>query len=319
MSRVEVTPFADEHLAAAGELLAARHHRHRESEPLLPERFADRAAAGAEVETLWRADDTPGAVAVRDGRIVGFMVGIRKDDEVWGPNVWVDPAGHAVEEAELVRDLYAALAERWVAAGRKAHYAVAPASDAHLLDAWYRLGFGQQHAFAIRELPEETSWPEGTREMRREDIEGVMELAPLLADHQELSPVFSPVLEHDDEDTLRRELEADLLNERVGSLVAEQGGRIVGNFLVVPVELSSMHGSVTRREGSSFLGFAITDPAVRGSGAGLKLTAAAFAWARERGYDTMTIDWRVTNLLSSRFWTARGFRPTFIRLHRLIA
>jgi hypothetical protein len=80
-----------------------------------------------------------------------------------------------------------------------------------------------------------------------------------------------------------------------------------------------MHGSVTRRDGSSFLGFAVTDPAVRGTGAGLKLTQASFAWAREQGYDTMTIDWRVTNLLSSRFWSARGFRPTFFRLHRLVA
>ena len=33
----------------------------------------------------------------------------------------------------------------------------------------------------------------------------------------------------------------------------------------------------------------------------------------------MVTDWRATNLLSSRFWTARGFRPTFLRLHRLIA
>jgi hypothetical protein len=29
-------------------------------------------------------------------------------------------------------------------------------------------------------------------------------------------------------------------------------------------------------------------------------------------------DWRVTNLLSSRFWAARGFRPTFVRLHRAV-
>ncbi len=317
MSRLRIEPFADDHLDAAGELLAARHRRHREAEPLLPERFEEPIAARAEVEALWRTDDTPGVVAIRDGQAVGYLVGIRKDDS-WGANVWVDPAGHAAEEPEEIRDLYAAAAAEWVAAGRKAHYAVVPATDAAALDAWYRVGFGHQHAFAIRELPEETAWPEGTREMRREDFDELVRLAPMLSEHQALAPVFSAWREQESEEELRKELEEDLVNDAVGSLVCEQDGRIVGNFFVVPVERSGMHTGITRRDGSSFLGFAVTDPAVRGSGAGLKLTDASFAWARERGYDTMTIDWRVTNLLSSRFWTARGFRPTFFRLHRLI-
>jgi hypothetical protein len=32
----------------------------------------------------------------------------------------------------------------------------------------------------------------------------------------------------------------------------------------------------------------------------------------------MVTDWRVTSLLSSRFWPQRGFRASFLRLHRLI-
>ncbi len=43
------------------------------------------------------------------------------------------------------------------------------------------------------------------------------------------------------------------------------------------------------------------------------------AWAGAHGYEAMVTDRRVTKLLSSRFWPARGFRPTFPRLHRLIA
>ena len=39
-------------------------------------------------------------------------------------------------------------------------------------------------------------------------------------------------------------------------------------------------------------------------------------WAHEHGYPTMTTDWRMTNMLASRFWPKRGFRPTFVRLHR---
>ena len=72
---------------------------------------------------------------------------------MWGPNVWVELSGHASAEPEAVRDLYALAAAQWVDEGRTAHYAVAPATDPALIDAWFRLGFGQQHVHAIREAP----------------------------------------------------------------------------------------------------------------------------------------------------------------------
>ena len=66
------------------------------------------------------------------------------------------------------------------------------------------------------------------------------------------------------------------------------------------------------------LAFAVTRPDRRGAGAGLTLTEAALAWARDRGYGTIVTDWRETNLLASRFWPHRGWRRTFLRLHRSI-
>jgi hypothetical protein len=51
---------------------------------------------------------------------------------------------------------------------------------------------------------------------------------------------------------------------------------------------------------------------------GVALADAAFAWAHQRGYTTMVTDWRVANLLSSRFWPRRGFRTSFVRLYRSI-
>src|SRR5919202_4815833 len=144
MSRLELRPFADVHFDAAGELLAERHRRHRAAETLLPARFEDAAAARAEVEAAWRSEGAAGAVALRDGRVVGYLVGAPRDDAVWGANEWVEAAGHAVDEAEDLRDLYAAVAERWVEGGRSRHYVVVPAVDGALVDAWFRLGFGQQ-------------------------------------------------------------------------------------------------------------------------------------------------------------------------------
>ena len=314
-----IEPFTDDHLDAAGELLAARHARHRRAEPLLPERYEDAAAARSEVEALWRADDTPGTVALRDGRVVGFLVG-RGKEALWGENVWVDPAGHAAEHPEDVRDLYAAAAERWVAEGRNAHYVMAPATDGELVDAWFRLSFGQQHAHGIRELPDEVSWPDGVRMAEDRDLDELVRLGPLLSRHQVLAPVFSRLPLDDDEAALRAEIEEDLAAQPTSAtLVVERNGRIVGGFFLCPLEQSSMHAGLARPEHMSFLGWAATDPEARGGGAGLALMEGAFAWAREQGYEAMVTDWRVTNLLASRFWTGRGFRPTFLRLHRLVA
>src|SRR6476646_5198740 len=67
---VEIVPVADEHLDEAASLLAARHTRHRETEPLLPERYEDPAAALEELEAAWRATGASGSAALRGSRLV---------------------------------------------------------------------------------------------------------------------------------------------------------------------------------------------------------------------------------------------------------
>jgi ribosomal protein S18 acetylase RimI-like enzyme len=317
VSRPEVRPFADEHLAAAAELLAARHRHARAAAPMLSPRYERRGAARAELEAAWRVEGAAGAVALRGGRLLAYLVGAPGDEAAWGPNVWVGPAGHASEEAEVVRDLYALAAERWVDAGRTRHYALVPAGDASLLDAWARLCFGQQHAHAAREVPA-TPWPQGVRHADERDVDAVAALFPVLVRHQARAPVFSGKSPPEDVDELRAEAREDIAAGDVAILVAEAGGRVVGVAEVVPVERSSAHSGLARPDDACLLSFAATSPDVRGSGAGLALTDAALAWAHDGGYRTIVTDWRVTNLLASRFWPARGFRPTFVRMYRSI-
>ena len=310
MSGLEIQPWSEEHLDGAAALLEQRHSRHREAEPLLEDGYDYRA----EIQAL---DGATGAVTLREGRVVGYLLGIRKDDTRWGANIWVEAQGHAVEEPEDIRDLYSVAAERWVEEGRTRQYVLAPASERALLDAWNRLSFGTQHAHGIREVPQ-TPWPDGVRLATEEDIDALVDLSPLLVDHQAKAPVFGIGLPRESEDEIRSSLLEDLPNPKIGDLVAEQNGSIVGAYQLAAVELSSSHASLARPEGAVLLAWAATKPEVRGTGAGVALMDASLAWAHEQGYTTMVTDWRETNLLSSRFWPRRGFRRSFVRLYRSI-
>jgi GNAT superfamily N-acetyltransferase len=303
-----IREFMDADVDAAAALLEQRHARHRDREPLLPDAVDPRR----EVAELWTRESVSGAFAAG-----GYVLGWSKPDDRWGPNVWVEAAGYAANDAELIRDLYAFAATSWLDQRLKAHYVVAPTGDQAQIDAWFRLGFGAQHAYGIREIPE-VEWPPSVRRATPDDVERMVALARRLQDHQALSPVFSGVPPQSD-DEVRADILDDIASDRSVNLVVEAAGRIVGNFFVCPAELSSMHSGLARPAGAALLAFAVTDPDVRGTGVGIELTNACFAWAREHGYETMVTDWRVTNLLSSRFWPKRGFRTSFLRLHRLIA
>jgi ribosomal protein S18 acetylase RimI-like enzyme len=315
--RLDIQRFSDEHIDGAATLLEQRHARHVEAEPLLAREVDYRA----EIDALLAREGASGVVALRQGHPVGYLIGARRDDEWWGPNIWVEAAGHAVEEPEDVRDLYAAVAGDWVDQGRARHYALVPAHDAELVDAWFRVGFGGQHAHGIQEVPprSEVTVPAGL-EIRKPNVVEVEELIDVdlaLPDHQARAPVFSTRPLPSREESRKEWLET-LAGDEEHILVGYLDGRPVACWAFVPLERSGEHTGLTRAQKAAFLGFASTLPEARGSGIGVALTDAGFAWAAEQGYSVMVTDWRETNLLASRFWPRRGFRRTFLRLYRSI-
>jgi ribosomal protein S18 acetylase RimI-like enzyme len=320
MAVLEVLPFSDEHVAGAGRLLAARHARQRQAEPLLAPAFEDATRAAEEVAAVWALPDASGSAALRDEELVGYLIGAPREVDVWGENVWVPEAGHAVEEAEDARDLYALAAARWYEEGRRRHYVLAPASDSRLVEAWFRLGFGQQQAHGVREVAEgSVDLPEGfvIREPRAADVEALLSVDLALPAHQRGSPVFSeqPL---PTEDAIREEWHSTLAGNEEKILIGFKNGQPVACWSVVAAELSYHYKGLMRPEQASYLAFASTVPEARGSGIGVALTQASLAAAAKDGYAAMVTDWRVTNLLASRFWPKRGFRTAFLRLARSI-
>ncbi len=317
-----IVPFVPDHLDGAARLLAERHRLHRAVEPGLDPRYEDPAAARGEIHEVLGVDGASGVAAVSGDVLVGFLIG-RPRDASWGANMWVEPAGHAVAQPELVRDLYAVAAERWVANGLTSHYAMVPATDPALVDAWFRLGFGHQHVHAIREAPDAAGTsdaPTGLtlRLARRADLDALAKLDVALPAHQARSPVFSRLPLPTVEDA-RAEYEADFDDPRFTTFVVERDGEVIASAIACPLEVSSTHKNLSHSPGAGFLGFASVAPEARGGGAGRLLGEAVLHWARDTGRAWVVTDWRMTNLLASRAWPRLGFRPTFYRLHRAIA
>lgn len=305
MPELEVVPFADEHLEAAAGLLAARHTRHREAEPLLPADVDFRA----EVEREWRQEGASGVFAGN-----AYVIAA---PQTFPTMSWmrVGVAGQAIEgDRERMRDLYAAASQRWVEDGHTKHAVFVPAYDADLVDAWFRLSFGASAALALRETGSEESFDGGV-EIRRGTKDDIGEMARLdveMSAAMQPAPSFSEMPLQPVEE-VEAEWRDDPDQDAFEMFVAEREGRIVGHIVLYrrPPDLRVAPNGID-------LAAASTEPQARGTGVGRALTAHVLRWAREHGYPVMTTDWRMTNLWASRFWPKRGFRVAFLRLYRSI-
>lgn len=295
MPRLEIHPLSELRDEAA-QLLTERFAQQRAVEPLLPE-----------VDNLEPYVPDEGHVATRGGEAVAYLAGAVDGDMArW------QFAGHAAREPEALRDLFAVQAAEL---GVSRFMLSVPASAPELIDVWFRLAFGCQAFWAVKEVApvEPVAFAGSIRPSTPRDMDAVVDLDLELLEHQARTPSFSdyPVPTRDQV----REEEAGMWDDPLQDLfVAEQDGRVVG-FLVM---YRRPEGDLRVPAGNIDLAFAATRPDVRGGGAGLALTAHAFNWAHEQGFRSMTTDWRSVNLLSSRFWPRRGFRPQYLRLYRAV-
>jgi GNAT superfamily N-acetyltransferase len=320
---LSVRAFEPGDLDAAADLLADRHRRHRQSEPLLNPAYEAVPAARAEIEKLLAVDGASAWAAVRGDALAGYLVGVGKSPDLWGPNAWIESAGHAAADRWVVRELYAAASAAWMAEGRNNHHVLVPATDAALVDAWFGLDFGQQQLHAVREVPPASFGVVPRSELvirrpTRDDIPAMAELELVLPRHSQFAPLFSPVPIQPVAE-IEQELDEDFDNPKYTNFVAEYQGKVVGSATACDLSVSGSNNSLIRPATAGFLGYAAVLPEARGVGAGKALGETVLAWARDAGYPVIATDWRSTNLQADRSWRGLGFRPTFRRLHRFVA
>jgi GNAT superfamily N-acetyltransferase len=306
----EIRPVEPRDRDALAALLERRHAAHRAAEPLV----AGVDAGAAVDDVLGRAELCAPMVALHAGEPVAYLAGEVRENRFWGRHAWVDRAAQAARDHEALRDLYAAAAPAWIDAGARLHLAVVPATPEGM-SPWYRLAFSQMQVIGIRAAGAGIVDPPAGVTVRlagREELEGVARSqGRLIWDAQVGSPVFTGLEPPEWDEELAAWVDA--FGGRDTLWVAERDGELLGHVYLYPAgtELGEPADAV-------MLSTAAVLPGARGGGIGVALATRAIAWAREAGYGAVVADWRVTNLGASRFWPARGFRPAFHRMSRMI-
>ena len=323
--RLAIVPFTDAHLDEAAALLAARHRADREREPELPASDEDVEVMRSAVRSAMEGAETSGVVALRGGRMAGYLLGsIVLPAPTSGMALFARPrtariayAGHAVapeDGGETYRELYAALAARWLTAGCFAHAIELPASDQAARAAWFSLGFGQEMVRGLRDtgpLPEARARAE-IRQAGSEDINTVIELVRANLRYHAGPPVFAPYLPETEPEQRRHQQE--LLADRAQPhWLAYRDRTAVAILTFVPPR-----PGIATPARTVHLQHGYTVSEERGSGVASALLDHAMGWARDAGYERCTVNWMAANLLGARFWQRSGFRPISYMLSRQV-
>ena len=254
--------------------------------------------------------DKSGAQALREGGRVAHLVGTLGEAPSRGKHAWVGLDDHSLaagESPELLADVYAAAGAPWVEGGYLTHIVEVPA-EGPLPLLFFALGFGQEqvHASAPVRVEGPSSIPGAAiRRARPADIELLLDVVGAIGEHQVGPPVWSGLPAPERED-LRADWVEFLEDETAVILLAERDGTALGYAAFYPAD----------EPGVAHLPVAATRPDARGAGLGAALVEHALHEAQLAGFETVQLDWRSTNLLASRFWPQRGFRPTHLRLRR---
>lgn len=327
--RLTTVPFdRSRHIEPAASLLAERHGRDREREPRLPAAYEVPAACVKEIEHAFDTAGAEGAVALSGSEAVGFAI---MTPVLIPPThflasflpargVGINYGSHAAlagMEHDVYRELYAALAERFVSLGFFDHGVNLPARDAAARDALSTLGFGQHMAMAIRGAgPAERPAADGVdlHLAGSEDAAVVYALSEELTLHHARSPIFNPYIR--ESDPAHHDMVRSLLEDATANAhwVAYEGGRAIGmNTFMQPAFLSPM---TVPDEKTVYLFQGIVTGDARAGGVGTALLSRGAEWAREQGYEHIALHFATPNLSGARFWQTSGFEPVELGLRR---
>ena len=307
---LEIVPLRDKHLEDAAALVTASYRALRGHASSLPSRYENVSSILPRLRDL--AGQAPGVVAMRDGRLVGFLLGrvlaeFRGKRSVYSPE-WAN-AARAEDSREIYREMYAHLSAPWVGDGCFTHVVTLLAHDRQAIDAWHWLGFGLAAVDAIRDLIPVQGAMADVEICRAglEDIEEAVMLDQALHRHLAAAPIFL-IDEHGSE------FYAQWLADSGNALwLAYRGGQAVACMGLEPASPEACY--IIRDEKTISITSAFTRESERNKGLGAALLNHSLAWARSVGYERCAVDFEPQNIPAARFWLRR-FQPVCYSLIR---
>jgi len=177
---IEILPLEQAHLEDAAALACARYRDLREQVSLMPSQFQEPDSILPQLRDL--AGQAPGVVAMRGGRLAGFLVAYQFPDFRGKRTVYAPEWANGAEmdgSRRIYEALYTELSAQWVAAGYCTHLLSIIASDAGGVEGWRWLGFGLLSADGVRDLAPVPD-PSAGVEVRRAALEDLQQVTTLL-------------------------------------------------------------------------------------------------------------------------------------------
>lgn len=306
-----ITAISTDMIDDVAALIAREHQSASDHGAPLPARYLDAAACGSALTGLL-SEGFSGLVSMQGARTVGVMCGRTLDGVGFVPAHGIAADPHALDASRVMAELFAELAPMLISTGA-VRVTVDHVDHENVATALLDLGFGRGGVFAVRGT--EPTGGEPAAEIRvgtADDLDSIAALSHVEYLHRSAPPMYA--LDQTRSLAETRAAHEQLLHDGAIHLLARRNGRDVG---LLTIEHTSPAPRLCATN-APYIGPTATDPEARESGVGRALVNASLEWARQRGHETISVDFDSRNLLSRPFWYGNGFRPTGYRLRRVL-
>lgn len=321
MKKYEFRSITIDDIPAMTDLLTCRQNLESQAFPFLKNSSLNAKYIKDMFETLLINSKAIGIGAFTDDELIGYIIGQIKIDTTYlrGRHIWVPYEGIAIrmdQSSELIRNLYAKASVLWLEQGCFMHYTVVPLGNHMYCDAFLRLSFFIQQVHGIMNMkdykPFENVSDAEVRVANKADSEAMGQMSNIIASYQNSAPTFQPVVPEfiaNIKEGYKSIVEED--DETV--LIATKDMEELGfqDYCSITPDLMAPDNGIE-------LSTAGTYSSQMGRGVGKKLMNEGCRFMKEKGYNNIITDWRITNLASSTFWPKCGFKPVAYRMVRYI-
>ncbi len=319
MKICEFKPISIDDIPAMADLLIHRQNFEGEVFPFLKNSCLNVKYATDRLGKLFVNNKVTGIGAFTNNELVGYIIGEIKIDTLRGRHVWVPYEGIAIrmdQSSELIRNLYAKVSVAWLEQGCFMHYTIIPLGNQMYYDAYQRLSFFIQQVHGVMNMedynPFENVSDAEIRVANKMDSEMMGKMSSIIQSYHNSAPTFEPALPEVVLD-MKAAYKSIVEENDEMFLIAIKDMKELGFQEYCPITSDLM----TPDNGVE-LGVAGTYYSQMGRGVGKKLMNEGCRIMKEKGYNSMITDWRITNLASSTFWPKCGFKPVAYRMVRYI-